>query len=464
MNLHSATQLPDHSPWLDTVPAALADLRGRPVVLAFVNAASAWCAQRLAELAHWQRRHPGRAQVLVVQVPRFDFERGPAAALKLLRRQGVSAPMLLDADWSAWRRFGVRAWPTVVLLDARGIEQARVAGLDPPGRLERALGDLIADAGYPPQGEASGELHPEPGLALRFPTGLAVSEERLYIADSGHHRILECTHGGRIVRQFGHGRADLLDGPASEAAFQRPQGLALDRHSLYVADTGNHALRRINLLTGQVDSLCGNGRPGVLQAGPVEQPRLAPLDHPIGLALAQNQLHISMAGDNRLWRYDLGERSLRWVAGSGALAQADGPVDQAAFAQPTAVAAAGHVLYVLDALGSSLRSVHLHGGMVQTVIGQGPWAMGEGGLQFPQALALDPATSTLWIADAGNGVLRSTRIGSGELQAHALPRRLCGAAGVAAGAGAVWVADTDAHAVLRLDADSGVLSEIPIYE
>ncbi|MCG3005540.1 hypothetical protein KZ291_33720, partial [Escherichia coli] len=78
--------------------------------------------------------------------------------------------------------------------------------------------------------------------------------ERLYIADSGHHRILECSHAGRVLRQFGLGTADMMDGGPGEAAFNRPQGLALEREWLYVADTGNHALRRIHLLTGQVDT------------------------------------------------------------------------------------------------------------------------------------------------------------------------------------------------------------------
>jgi sugar lactone lactonase YvrE len=122
--------------------------------------------------------------------------------------------------------------------------------------------------------------HPEPRQALRFPLGLAVSTERLYIADSGHHRILECSHGGRILRQFGLGTADFMDGNLAEAAFHRPQALVLERDSLYVADTGNHAVRRINLLTGIVDTLCGNGRPGAPVEGPVAQARQVSLDHP----------------------------------------------------------------------------------------------------------------------------------------------------------------------------------------
>ena len=48
---------------------------------------------------------------------------------------------------------------------------------------------------------------------------------RLYVADTGHHRILECTHSGRVLRQFGVGSADLINGPAGEAAFNRPHGM-----------------------------------------------------------------------------------------------------------------------------------------------------------------------------------------------------------------------------------------------
>ncbi|MFY1079934.1 TlpA family protein disulfide reductase, partial [Escherichia coli] len=82
-----------------------------------------------------------------------DFERDAGAALKLLRRQGLSMPVLLDADWDGWRRFGITSWPTVVLLDAQGREQQRLVGLGAPGELERALNALCHGApSAPPRG------------------------------------------------------------------------------------------------------------------------------------------------------------------------------------------------------------------------------------------------------------------------------------------------------------------------
>ncbi|MCR2702824.1 alkyl hydroperoxide reductase, partial [Salmonella enterica] len=91
----------------------------------------------------------------------------------------------------------------------------------------------------------------------------------------------------------------------------------------------------------------------------VAQARQVPLDHPVGLAIADNQLHIAMAGDNRIWSYHLGQRSLQWRAGSGSIDERDGSGHLAAFAQPTALAVVQQVLYVADALGSSIRALQL---------------------------------------------------------------------------------------------------------
>src|SRR5690606_32545020 len=91
----------------------------------------------------------------------------------------------------------------------------------------------------------------EPDLPLRFPVGLAVSGNYLYVADTGHNRVLECDQGGRILRQFGSGGVGFIDGPMELAAFNGPQALAVERDLLYVADAGNNAVRRIQLRSGR---------------------------------------------------------------------------------------------------------------------------------------------------------------------------------------------------------------------
>jgi hypothetical protein len=468
-----APELPRALQWLNAPATTLHEQRGRIVALAFVNSASAWCAQRLNDLAVLQARHLGRLQALAIHVPRFDSERDPQSALKRLRRHGNVLPLAHDADWVAWQRFGVESWPTVLLIDGEGQVQHRIVGADGLAELERHIARLCDGLHVPPDDDlrAFREAHPEPRMPLCFPAGLVATPDRLFVADSGHHRVLECNHLGRVIRQFGMGTPDLADGELNHAAFRRPQGLALVRESLYVADTGNHALRRINLPTSTVDTLCGNGRAGEPTEGVVAAPRNVALNQPQALVVNNNQIFLAMAGDNRVWSYDLGTREIRPRAGSGQLDVRDGSGPMAAFAQPAGLAAVLQTLYVCDAVGSAVRSMQLRGDTVQTLIGQGAWTFGaEDGprdrarLQHPQAIALSPDAPVMWIADSGNGSLRTLRLGGGELTTVALPRALHGPAGLSVAAGAVWIAETDAHAVLRYDIATGELSHVPIDE
>jgi streptogramin lyase len=70
----------------------------------------------------------------------------------------------------------------------------------------------------------------------------------------------------------------------------------------------------------------------------------------------------------------------------------------------------------------------------------------------------------LWIADSGNDQLRMLRLGGGELATYPLPRPLHAPGGLAVANGVVWIADTDAHAVLRLDTHNGAMHHVPIGE
>ena len=467
-----APEFPQSLAWLNLpAPLRLAQLRGRVCALAFVNAGSAWSLQCLHDLAQLQARHGERMQVLAIHVPRFDHERDGRRIAKRLGRHGFRFPIAHDPDWAAWQQFGIEAWPTVLLIDGSGIVRERIVGDGPLRELDACAVALCAE-----QAMAQGEpvevrRDAEPAMPLRFPTGLATSGQYLYIADSGHHRVLECDHAGRVLRQFGSGGSGFIDGPPELAAFSRPHGLTLKRDTLYVADSGNHAVRRIDLRSGDVVTLCGAGRPGTPVAGPVEDPRAVTLDQPRAVVVVGDALLIACCGDNRIWRYDLGKDSLSLAAGSGALGVEDGIGAEATFAEPAALVAVQQRVYVCDGVGSAVRTLHVRSGQVTTLVGQDPWNYGrtdgvrsDARLQDPQAIALDPDAPVLWIADSGNDLLRTLRLGGGELSTYPLPQRLHGPCGLAAADGVVWIADTDAHAVLRLDTHSGALHHVPIGE
>jgi DNA-binding beta-propeller fold protein YncE len=472
MTAATVPTLPASLQWLNAAePPALAR-RGRLTALAFVNAGSTWSMQRLLDLQALSARHPRHLRILGVHMPRFDHERDGRRVLKRIQRHGVRVPVAVDPDWASWQQLGLRAWPTVLLLDGEGKVIARVEGDGASAEIEGSL-QAFVDAAPQESGEddPAVPVHRDQDSQLRFPIGLAVNDQYLYVADSGRHRVLECTHAGRIVRQFGTGDEGFVDGGAGLGAFRRPHGLALLREMLYVADTGNHAIRRINLRSGDIDTLCGSGRRGAAKEGPVQDPRSVSLDTPRAVAVTADQLHIALAGENRIWSFELGRAHLTFRAGSGELAVRDGIGAMAAFAQPVALAGVMQKLYVCDSAGSAVRAMQLRENSVQTLVGQGAWEFGHADgaraiaqMQEPQAIALDPDAPLLWIADTGNDRLRSLRLGGGELTSYLLPQPLHGPAGLAVGAGAVWIADTDAHAVLRVEPKVGTMLHVPIGE
>src|SRR5690606_26314198 len=114
---------------------------------------------------------------------------------------------------------------------------------------------------------------------------------------------------------------------------------------------------------------------------------------------------------------------------------------------------------------------NVRSGQVTTLVGADAWDYGnadgarsDARLQHPQAIALDPLAPVLWIADSGNDTLRSLRLGGGELTTVQLPQRLHAPGGLAVSDGVVWIADPDAHAVLRHDTRDGSLKHVPIGE
>ncbi|NIQ93245.1 MAG: thiol-disulfide isomerase, partial [Desulfuromonadales bacterium] len=87
-------------------------------------------------------------------------------------------------------------------------------------------------------------------------------------------------HNGRILRIYGSRTPGLLDGMGQEAAFTEPQGMSFSDNCLYVADTGNHAIRRIDVTTEEVLTIAGTGEQGRLREGSFQEPAAVPLNSP----------------------------------------------------------------------------------------------------------------------------------------------------------------------------------------
>ena len=472
MRNQPAPELPANLEWINCAPAPLKSLRGYVTLIAFWSAGSAYCHNVLEDLRQLQQKFSGALQVIALHTPKFDAERHAQVLRKTCNQLGVGVRVAHDPDFVAWQHYGIAAWPTIAVVDAAGVLREYLIGDRQRDALEALVTHLIAESGMRPfDGQAPQLRDTEPRVSLAFPSGLCLSERLLYVADTGHHCVLECTLEGRVMRRFGSGTADFMDGMTAAASFRSPRGISVSRDILYVADTGNHALRRIRLHDGDVLTVVGRGKPGQPVEGPAGNARTIALNQPWDVAAAEDKVFVALAGCNQIWALDRMQNRFVHVAGSGAMGVVDGDGRDSAFAQPGSLALVHSLLYVGDAAGSAVRSLQTSTGKVQSLLGTGLFDFGDGvgqrteaKLQYPLAVAKDPDAPYVWVLDSYNNAIKKLRLGGGEVLRFDIEHKLHRPSALAIGHGSLWVANTDAHEVLRIDAASGAVRRLPIGE
>ena len=205
-----------------------------------------------------------------------------------------------------------------------------------------------------------------PVSSARFsmPSGIAVDASgNVYVADWFNHRI-RIISGGEVRSFAGSGGRGFSDGPASSARFNSPRGVAVDSSgNVYVADTGNHLIRIIRP-GGEVETLAGSVQG--FSDGPAAQ---AMFDKPYGLAADRSgNLYVADMGNDRIRMISGGEVST--FAGSGVQGFSDGPASSARFKSPIDLAldSSGN-LYAADMGNHRIRMIS--GGEVSTFAGSG---------------------------------------------------------------------------------------------
>ncbi len=461
--------------WNVQRPLTLArDLRGRVVLLAFWTSGCVHCEHVLAELMWLEQRFAGEAFTVLgvhgsLPAAEGGSPRDPSRLRHTLLREELEHPVIDDAQGVVRGRYGVRAWPTLVLLSPDGRILGQVAGEGQQAVLaaliEAAL-ELYGERGALESRDLG--LRPERArefeLPLRYPGKIAVDESsgRLWIADTGHHRIVECDLAGRFLRAFGSGERGLVDGAAQQARFCAPEGLALSSDELLVADTRNHALRSIDLASGAVSTLVGDGAPGFERSGELSSAS-ARLNSPRDVLVVNGSITVAMAGAHQLWTLERSSGRLLPLAGDGAAGRTDGPAESARLAQPCALAPAGRNLLCADFESAALREYDTEQRVLRTL----PIGSVSARLIGPRAVSAEPPDehghACAWVADAdanrvwlvalASGAL-SSYVGGGEPGARdgaCDEARLHSPEGLALAGDSLYVSDTLNHGVRVVD-------------
>ncbi len=471
------TAAPDLLPgldWLNTTrPLSLADLAGKIVLLSFRTFSCANCMRFAPEIRRLREEHPALV-VIGVHAPGLEPPAITGNFSEAIRRSGADYPIAVDRDHHIWQAFGVRGWPTFVLIDPEGNVAGMTTGEGISGRLGPAIGRIEEEAGGRGvlaggpidivSAAQEGALY-QPGKVAADHVGM-----RLFISDAGHNRIVVAGTDGRILDVIGSGAPGNVDGSFREAAFYRPEGFAFDEPAgiLYVADAGNHTIRKVSWPDRTVTTIAGTGLSGTGVA----------LDTPRDIVLLEGYLYIAMAGANQIWRMNLATHEAEPYAGTGREALTDGPLREAAFARPSGIATDGDALYVADSGASAIRRIKR--GMVETRIGHSLEDYGDldtiagmARLHHPAGLAYHQGQ--IYIADTDNHKIKEydpdtgwvlTRAGSGGAGSR---DGLSGDAmfnapeGLVAMEGLWYIADTGSHAVRVYDPARHVVSTMTLW-
>jgi sugar lactone lactonase YvrE len=286
-------------------------------------------------------------------------------------------------------------------------------------RIALASGAVSTFAGAQSSGAADGV-----GAQARFSSparpvlqGIAADDRAAYVADTGNDTVRKIlmTTGEVSTLAGGVGLPDRVDGAVHDARFNQPEGLALDSagQKLYVADTNNRSLRRIDLGAGAVTTLALVAAPGDPFAG---------FDGPAGLALAGGRLFVTDYSDHVVLAVDVQAGRVSTFAGkSGVPGPSDGVGTSAAFYGPLGIASDGQGnLYVADDLNQTIRKIEIATAKVTTLAGQQVIAGSSDGVGVaahfhgPFALAADGA-GDLFVSDLMNNTVRRIEVSSGAV-------------------------------------------------
>jgi thiol-disulfide isomerase/thioredoxin len=505
----NAPETPAGLEWLNTEkPLSLRELRGKIVLLDFWTYCCINCMHIIPDLKKLEAKYANQLVVIGVHSAKFTTEKGTDNIRQAILRYEIEHPVVNDRDFEIWQQFGTRAWPTLVLINPKGKIVGVHSGEGIFDLFDKIIGEMVSY--FRPQGVLDEkpinfklEKFSAPPSLLNFPGKVLADEKgnRLFISDSNHNRILITTLDGMVQEVIGDGAIGAKDGQFAEAEFNHPQGMALDGEVLYICDTENHLIRKADLKAKTVETLVGTGQQAMRFNVEGVGTNVA-LNSPWDAVMHNGMLYVAMAGPHQLWVVNPKTREAKRYAGSGRENHTNGPLLEAALAQPSGITTDGKTLYFADSEVSSIRSASLDPkGVVGTIVGKGLFDFGDvdgagDGVRLQHPLGVVYLRNKLYVADTYNHKIKVIDLAKSEFDSSVLPEDLQPArtnarakfesrtyagnrergtrdgdrkqaqfnepGGITATSKALFVADTNNHIIRKIDLDSGKVATLEL--
>lgn len=309
------------------------------------------------------------------------------------------------------------------------------------------------------------------GTAARFaiPNGAALSTDRtiLYVTDYGGNTIRQIVLASNTVTTIAGiaGTSGSTNAVGTAATFSGPHDIATDGTSLYVTDTNNNTIRKIDIASRTVTTLAGKaGVTGTADG----QGAAASFNGPVGITCSGTSLYVTDSNSNTIRQIDTTTGNVTTVAGSaGTSGSANGAGTAATFNAPAGITTDGTYLYVADFNNYMIRKIAISGWVVTTLAGSTAYygsADGTGSnasFYHPNGITTDG--TNLYLTDSGSSTIRKIVIST---QAVTTVAGSPGVAGSSDGTGSAALfyfpvgITTDGTSIYVADADMDTIRKI----
>jgi sugar lactone lactonase YvrE/thiol-disulfide isomerase/thioredoxin len=474
--------------WLNTSRTlTFADLRGKVVLLEFWTYGCINCIQTIPQLKMLEEKYADELVIIGVHAAKFPHEAQTENIRHIIQRYELEHPVINDKDYAVAKLYGAHIWPTFEFISPTGEYLGGHAGVMSYNQLNRIIGEIIEEF------DARGLIDRTPlaltlemdsvaDSPLRFPSAVLADEanNRLFIVDSNHNRIVITDLSGNVQDVIGNGQSAWRDGDYETASFYHPQGITLaDDDTLYVADTENQTIRRVDLAARTVETVAGVGERILIDAdsGPALKSRL---NSPWDVLYVDGLIYVAMAGQHQLWIYDPAAGQVKPFAGTGIEELRDGSLLSAGLNQPSALTTDGRVIYFADSEASAIRQADIDpAGTVSTIVGLGFYEFGdidgigdEVRLQRPVGIAYQDGM--LYVADTYNNKIKTinpetrealTFLGSGESGwKDGVEALFDEPSGLSVTTDKLYIADTNNHVIRVADLTTEAVSTLVLVD